>query len=117
MAIFEGNVSFIETKDGSFKLVASPSGKWNASNIKAGIAALIAAKAPLSAWSLWLDIGTVEEKGRKPYSPSELAAFCKIADSVELVLVKRPFPQPKVKITKGNGSNASARTGASKRVI
>lgn len=117
MAIFEGNVSFVETKDGSFKIITSPSGKWNASNIKQGIAALITAKVSLSAWSLWLDVGTVEEKGRKPYSPTELAAFCKLADSIELVLVKRPFPQPKIKITKGGGSKGSASFGAGKRVI
>lgn len=119
MATYEGNVSFVETKDGSFKLVASPSGKWNATNIKQGIAALITAKAPISAWSVWLDMGVANPKAsdgpRKPYTPAELAAFCKMADTIELVLVKRPFPQPKLKLTKGGGTAKAAST--SRRVI
>lgn len=117
MATFEGNVSFVETKDGSFKLTAKETGKWNATNIKQGIAALITAKASISIWSVWIDMGLAnpkENKERKFYSSAELAAFCKMADSIELVLTKRPFPQPKLKLTKGGGTTKAS---ASRREI
>jgi len=117
MATFEGNVSFVETANG-FKLVADKAGKWNASNIKAGLAALLTAKVSLSPWSVWLDLGLPEvktEDGKRPaITTAELAAFLKMADNIELVLVKRPFPQPKVKIAKG-GSKGKAITN--RRVI
>lgn len=117
MATYEGNVSFIETANG-FKLVADKAGKWNASNIKAGLAALLTAKVSVNPWSLWLELGLPETKTedgkRPPVTSTELAAFLKMADTIELVLVKRPFPQPKVKIAKG-GSKGKAVTN--RRVI
>lgn len=118
MAAFEGNVAFVETKDGSFKLVAKDSGKWNATNIKLGLLNFLQnAKAPLSAYSVWLDLGVAnpkdEPKGtpRKPYSAAQMVGYVKMADTIELVLVKKPFPQPKLKLTKGGGTAKAASAG------
>jgi hypothetical protein len=111
MAKYVGNVSFIETKDGSFKLAASPTGKWDADNIREGLKALLAAKVPVNYWSVWVDMGLENPpKGEaKPYTSAQLAALIKSADEVELVLVRRPFPQPKIRLAKA-GSKAATST-------
>jgi hypothetical protein len=102
---YEGNVSWVETKDGSFKLVAKANGKWNATNTKDMVKALIEAKATVSQWSLWVDLGPNTPRAEAPVKSTELAALIKGADKVELVLTKRPWPQPKLKISKGEAAS------------
>lgn len=115
MASFEGNASFVETKEpGEFKLVPKETGKWNATNIKQGLSTLIAAKGKLSVWSIWLDLGAGNPKvdlERKNYSAQELFAYLKMADNVELVMTKKKWPQLKVKLTKGAGSARTSSAG------
>jgi hypothetical protein len=102
--IYEGNVSWVESKDGSFKLAAKANGKWNAENVGQMVKALIEAKASISQWSLWIDLGPKTPRPDAPVKPAEFAAYVKAADKIELVMVKKPWPQPKLKITKGDGS-------------
>jgi hypothetical protein len=108
MANFEGNVSWVSGKDGSLELRARSEGRWNADNVSDMIKALsgLARDTRVSHWSIWLDLG-LPEGDRKPMKVSELLAFCKTADKIELVLVKRPFPQPKLKLTRGAGKAKS----------
>ena len=102
---FEGNFSVIETKAGSgeFKFAPAPDGKYD--NASDAASAILKAKAVTSGWALWLDgdgWDKLPAKG-KPVSATMLAAFIKDADEAEMVMVKRPFPQLKLKLVKGNG--------------
>ncbi len=106
--IYEGNVSWVESKDGSFKLVAKANGKWNAGNVKDMVKALVEAKVSLSQWSLWIDLGPKTPRPDAPVKHAELAAFIKAADKIELVMVKKPWPQPKLKISKGDATKPTS---------
>lgn len=101
---FEGNFSVIETKAGSgeFKFVSDPGGKFE--DASGAIAAILKAKVNLSGWAVWFDgdgWDKLPAKG-KPVTASALASFVKHADDIEMVTVRRPWPQLKVKLIKGN---------------
>jgi hypothetical protein len=100
---YEGNFSVIETKAGSgeFKFAPAPDGKFE--DASGAIAAILKAKVNLSGWAVWFDgdgWDKIPAKG-KPVTASALASFVKRTDEAEMVMVRRPFPQLKVKLTKG----------------
>lgn len=104
--LFEGKVSLAPVKRGAtvFKLHPETDGKHVAANPQTIIDAIVNKKLTMSGWSLWFDGFDKEPAKGADVSPKLFAAYVKAADNVELVLVKRPFPQPKLKITKGAGS-------------
>lgn len=112
---WEGNFAIVEKKAGSgvFTLQPRPTGKYSAETLDAAIKAVLAAKAKLDGWKVWLDgdFETKLEKG-EDLTPAKLAKIVKEADDVQLAFVKRPFPQPKLRFVKGEGA-APARKAAS----
>ncbi len=112
--LFEGSVAIVPVKVGSdvFKLVPKASGKHAAADTI--VAAIKANKLKMSGWSIWADgFEAPLAKG----ADVSFAAFTKLvkeATTVELVLVKGAFPQPKLKTTTGDGTprptNAAAPT-------
>lgn len=103
---WEGPVALIETKAGSnvFTIKPRQKGRYSAETVDEILKALLTAKVHLDGWKVWLD-GDFEvklEKGETA-SPAKLAKFVKEADSIALVYVKTPWPQPKLKFTKGVG--------------
>lgn len=103
--LYEGAVSLVETKAGSdvFTLKPKADGKYSAENTQAIVDAIVKAAASLEHWKLWLDFPDAP-KLVKPVTAKQLQAFVKKADTVELVLVRKPFPQPKLKLTVGDGT-------------
>jgi len=104
---WEGNFALVETKQGSgvFTLKPRPTGKYSAENLDDVIAAVLKAKVKLDGWKVWAD-GDVDvnlPKG-EPVTHTKLAKLAKEADHVQLAFVKRPFPQPKLRFVKGEGS-------------
>ena len=104
---WEGNFAIVEKKAGSgvFTLQPRPNGKYSAETLADALKAIIAAKAKLDGWKVWLDgdFDVKLDKGQD-VTAAILAKIVKEADDVQLAFVKRPFPQPKLKFTKGNGS-------------
>lgn len=104
---WEGNFAIVEKKAGSGVFTLSPrqNGKYSAETVDAALKAILTAKVKLDGWKVWLD-GTFETKVEKgeDVTPAKLAKIIKEADHVALAYVKRPFPQPKLKFTKGGGS-------------
>lgn len=104
---WEGNFAIVEKKAGSgvYTLQPRPNGKYSAETLQDAIKAILAAKAKLDGWKVWLD-GEFDVKLDKgaDVTATMLAKIVKEADDVQLAFVKRPFPQPKLKFTKGNGS-------------
>jgi len=113
--VWEGNFAIVEKKAGSgvFTLQPRQNGKYSADTVDQALKAVLAAKAKLDGWKVWLD-GEFDVKLDKgeAVTPTKLAKIMKEADTVALAFVKRPFPQPKLKFTKGGG-NAPRRSGGS----
>lgn len=113
--LWEGNFALVEKKAGSdvYTLQPRQGGKYTAETVDLALKAVLGAKAKLDGWKIWLD-GDFEvalAKG-EAVTHTKLAKIMKEADSVMLAFVKRPFPQPKLKFTKGGG-NAPRRSGGS----
>jgi hypothetical protein len=109
---WEGKLKLLETSEGSnlFDLRPHSDGKYSAENLPELFKAIAGAKAKLSGWRVWVDGDfDVKHTPGEDVSPATLAKLIKEADNVELVFVKRPWPQPKVKFTKGTG-NGPTRT-------
>ena len=104
---WEGNFAIVEKKAGTgvFTLQPRPNGKYSAETLADALKAIIAAKAKLDGWKVWLDgdFDVKLDKGQD-VTAAMLAKIVKEADDVQLAFVKRPFPQPKLKFTKGDGS-------------
>jgi len=102
-----GNFRLLETEKGSnlFSIKPDPTGKYSAENLQAALKAILTDKSALNGWNVWADgeFGFEVPKG-KPIPATMLAKLVKQADHVELVFVKRPWPQPKIKFTLGNGT-------------
>ena len=114
--IFEGQIAIVPVKVGSgvFKFAAKATGKHNAGNVQTIVDAIKVNKLTMSGWSIWAD---GFEKPLVAGADVSHAAFVKLlkdADTVELVLVRGKFPQPKLKITKGAGTRPTAKTAAPK---
>jgi hypothetical protein len=104
---WEGNFAIVEKKAGSgvYTLQPRPNGKYSAETLQDAIKALIGAKAKLDGWKVWLDGEfSVELAKGADVTAAMLAKIVKEADDVQLAFVKRPFPQPKLKFTKGDGN-------------
>jgi len=113
---WEGNFAIVEKKAGSgvFTLQPRPAGKYSAENLQDAIKAVIGAKAKLDGWKVWLDGAfSVELAKGQDVTATMLAKIVKEADDVQLAFVKRPFPQPKLKFTKGDGSGPVRKASAS----
>ena len=112
---WEGNFAIVEKKAGSgvFTLQPRPNGKYSAETLADALKAIIAAKAKLDGWKVWLDgeFDVKLDKGQD-VTAAMLAKIVKEADDVQLAFVKRPFPQPKLRFVKGEGA-APARKAAS----
>ena len=101
---WEGNFAIVEKKAGSgvYTLQPRPNGKYSAETLQDAIKALIGAKAKLDGWKVWLDGEfSVELAKGADVTAAMRAKIVKEADDVQLAFVKRPFPQPKLKFTKG----------------
>ena len=113
---WEGNFAIVEKKAGTgvFTLQPRPNGKYSAENLQDAIKALIGAKAKLDGWKVWLDgeFDVKLDKGQD-VTAAMLAKIVKQADDVQLAFVKRPFPQPKLKFTKGDGNGPVRKAAAS----
>jgi hypothetical protein len=114
--IYEGNVSWVESKDGSFKLMAKATGKWNATNSKDMVKTLIEKKALISQWALFVEINSELVKFEAPLKPAEFAALIKDADTVELMLVRRPWPHPRLRISKGSKSKTTSKSSGRREI-
>ncbi len=117
MALYEGNVSWTQDKNGSWTMVARSAGDWNAGNVPAMLKALtkLGADAPINKYAIWLDLGLAEERERSSYKLKEVLAYAKTADRIELVACRvrvkttgRTFIVPKLKLTKGGATKAAA---------
>lgn len=112
---WEGNFAIVEKKTGTgvFTLKPRPNGKYSAENLADALKAIITAKVKLDGWKVWLDgdFDVKLDKGQD-VTATMLAKIVKQADDVQLAYVKRPFPQPKLKFTKGKG-NGPVRKAAS----
>ena len=117
---WEGNFAIVEKKAGSgvYTLQPRPNGKYSAENLQDAIKAIIAAKAKLDGWKVWLDgdFDVKLDKGQD-VTATMLAKIVKQADDVQLAFVKRPFPQPKLKFTKGEGSGPVRKTATPVREL
>ena len=104
---WEGNFAIVEKKEGTgvFTLQPRPNGKYSAETLDVAIKAILAAKAKFDGWKVWLDgdFDVKLDKGQD-VTATMLAKIVKEADHIQLAYVKRPFPQPKLKFTKGTGS-------------
>lgn len=106
---WEGNFAIVEKKAGTgvFTLQPRPNGKYSAENLQDAIKAVIGAPkgTKFDGWKIWLDGAfSVELAKGQDVTQAQLAKIVKEADDVMLAFVKRPFPQPKLKFTKGDGS-------------
>jgi len=104
--LFEGPVAIVPVKVGAsvFKIAGKASGKHNATNPQTLIDAIKGNKLTMSGWSIWADGFEKPLVAGADVTPAVFAKLVKEADMIELVLVRGKFPQPKLKITKGNGS-------------
>jgi hypothetical protein len=110
---WEGNFRLVESAEGSnfYSVVPGPKGKYSADNLQDALKALISNKAIINGWNVWVDgdFGFEVQKG-KPIPAAMLAKLIKQADHVDLVFVKKPWPQPKIKFTIGNGTGPVRKT-------
>jgi hypothetical protein len=110
---WEGNFRLVEQgEEGSncFALKPSPTGKYSAENLQDAIKALLSTKAVLIGWNVWIDGDfDVKHETGKPLPASTLAKLVKQAEHIDLVFVKRPWPQPKIKFTIGGGTGPVSR--------
>jgi len=117
MSEYEGNVSLVANKEGVLEIKPRVDGRWNSGNVTELLREM--AKLPkdlrISNWSFWLDVADMPDLDKKPIKVVQFLAYTKTVDKIELVLVKRPFPQPKLKLTKGEGKGGKRAT--SSRVI
>jgi hypothetical protein len=103
---WEGPVKLQETKTGSgvFTIKPHPQGKYSADDVGAILKAMLGAPkgAKFDGWKFWLEgnFETTLGKG-EILTPTKLAKIVEETDNVILAYVKRPFPQPKLKFTKG----------------
>jgi len=112
---WEGNFAIVEKKAGSgvFTLQPRPNGKYSAENLADALKAVIAAKAKLDGWKVWLDGDFDMELAKgQDVTAAMLAKIVKQADDVQLAFVKRPFPQPKLKFTIGDGNGPVRKAAA-----
>jgi len=111
---WEGSFKIVETKEksGVFTIKASPTGKYNAETLEDAVASILKAKVKFDGWKLWIDgdFSVLVPKG-DIVAPSVFAKLVKESDEIVLAYVKRPFPQPKIRMIKGNGA---ARTSSRK---
>ena len=121
--LWEGPVGLVEQKDGSFAIKPRTDGAYTAEAPEAIVEKVISAKVKLSGWSLWLDgdaefVGKAPKAG-EPVAPAQLKKLAAEAEMIELVMVKRPFIQPKLRLTKGKSSwsNGPARKASTRRVL
>jgi hypothetical protein len=112
---WEGNFALVEKKAGSgvYTLQPRQTGKYSAENLQEALKALISNKAKLDGWKVWLD-GDFEVKLDKgqDVTAAMLAKIVKQADDIQLAFVKRPFPQPKLKFTIGDGTGPARKAAA-----
>ena len=117
---WEGNFAIVEKKAGSgvYTLQPRPNGKYSAETLQDAIKAILAAKAKLDGWKVWLDgdFDVKLDKGQA-VTATMLAKIVKEADDVQLAFVKRPFPQPKLKFTKGAGNGPVRRATAAAKEL
>ena len=113
---YEGNVSWVETKDGSFKLFPKVTGLWNATNTTDMVKALIEKKALISQWALFVEVNSELIKFEAPLKTAEFAALIKDADTVELILARRPWPHPRLKISKGSKSKTTSKSSGRREI-
>lgn len=102
MALFEGRVSVFASKNGP-SIGKDATGEFDSTTATELFDKLIELNQGASVYSLWLDGQTVKGVNNK-YSTAQLKKFRKECSLIELVHVRRPFPQPKLKITFGEGS-------------
>lgn len=109
---WEGSFKIVETKEGSaiFTIKAAQGGKYTAETLEDAIAAMLKAKCKVDGWKLWVDgdFATTVDKG-ETVSPAKFAKLVKEADEIVLAYVKRPFPQPKIRLIKGDGAARTSR--------
>ena len=107
---WEGSFKIVETKEGSavFTIKAAQGGKYTAETLDDAIASITKARVKFDGWKIWLDgdFATTVDKG-EILTPTKLAKLVKEADIVTLAFVKRPFPQPKIRLIKGDGATRS----------
>ena len=104
MTIYEGKVSFFPTTAGHYTMKPAKTGNWDAHSIEEGLEGLIKAKVSLDHWKVWLDMGQDFPRPEAPISSKELLAYMDAATKIELVHVRRPFPQPKIKLSNANAA-------------
>lgn len=102
MALYEGKVSIFNSKNGP-SIGKDASGEYDSTVATELFDKLIELNQGASVYTLWLDGQTVKGVNNK-YSTAQLKKFRKECSLIELVHVRRPFPQPKLKITFGEGS-------------
>jgi hypothetical protein len=102
MALFEGTVGVRETSKG-LTISRKIGGDFSSDNAKALLDAIVKTKKAVNMYSLWIDGKTIEAKSGK-YTAAQIKSLADEDPNVELVLVRKPFPQPKLKITFGEGS-------------
>lgn len=106
---WEGPVRLQETKKDS-KIVtikSHPAGKYSSEDVSAILKALLGAPkgVKFDGWKFWLDGDfSIELEKGQDVTAAQLAKIVKEADHVMLAYIKRPFPQPKLKFTKGKPS-------------
>ena len=99
---YEGLVAFkVDAATGVGKVVPNANGRWNHTMANEFLAAIIESGFKVSTYSLWLEGVDTKYPASKAWTSKQVADFAKKASSVELVLTKRPFPQPKLKLTIG----------------
>lgn len=111
---WEGSFKIVETKEksGVFTIKAAQGGKYTAETLEDAIAAMLKAKCKVDGWKLWIDGDfSVHVPKGDIVAPSVFAKLVKESDQIVLAYVKRPFPQPKIRMIKGNGA---ARTSSRK---
>jgi len=106
---WEGNFALAEKKAGSgvFTIAPRQSGKFSSECLAEAIKAMLGAPrgTKFDGWKFWLDGDfTMELAKGADVTQATLAKIVKEADDVQLAFVKRPFPQPKLKFTKGEGN-------------
>ena len=111
---WEGSFKIVETKEGSgiFTIKAAQGGKYTAETLDDAVASIVKAKVRVDGWKLWIDgdFATTVDKG-ETVSSAKFAKLVKESDEIVLAYVKRPFPQPKIRMIKGDGA---ARTSSRK---
>lgn len=108
------NVSAVQASTGELRLKYDPQGRWHADNATAFAEALVRSGLPVSGWSCWIDgqapRGLAVRKG-EVIASAKLAKLVETASLVELVGVRRPWPQPKLKLSFGTAKAAKAAAG------